>query len=283
MAATIPAPAQSPLSGSDAHAYLAPLFLGTAGENAIAFERALLAVVREHMRWRRNFHPEDPTSISFGDQHAPSFAAAMARTQAGLRDLSQRLQRSAPMFSPRYVGHMASDLLMPALLAHLATTLYNPNNVTSETAPVTTELEIEVGRQLARMFGFNADAQRGPAAYGHLTSGGTVANYEALWLQRAIRFWPLALADALGDRAEVAALRAEAGARSDDTWRLANLAAPTIFDLQARVEALIATLPDAAQLRAKLAAARFEHLGTADFLARHGLNAPVVIAPRTAH
>src|SRR5262252_1222131 len=219
------------LSGGDAHAYLAPLFLGTNGENAIAFERALLAVVREHMRWRRSFHPEDPPSISIADQAAPTFSAAMARTREGLSDLSQKLQRSAPMFSPRYVGHMASDLLLPGLLAHLATTLYNPNNIMAETAPVTTELEIEVGQQLARMFGFNTDPARGPAAYGHLTSGGTVANFEALWLHRAIRFWPLALADALGSDAEIAALITAAAGHVHGNWRLANLPAAAIYEL----------------------------------------------------
>jgi glutamate/tyrosine decarboxylase-like PLP-dependent enzyme len=272
-----------PLSGDDAHAYLAPLFLGTNGENAIAFERALLAVVREHMRWRRSFHPEDPPSISIADQAAPTFSAAMARTRDGLSDLSQKLQRSAPMFSPRYVGHMASDLLLPGLLAHLATTLYNPNNIMAETAPVTTELEIEVGQQLARMFGFNTDPARGPAAYGHLTSGGTVANFEALWLHRAIRFWPLALADALGDEAEIAELITGAAGHVHGPWHLANLAAPAIFDLHAGVESVLARRADADVLRARLADARFERLGTAAFLARHDLAAPVVIAPRTAH
>lgn len=273
----------NPLSGGDAHAYLAPLFLGTTGENAIAFERALLAVVREHLRWRRSFHPEDPPSISLADQAAPSFAAAMARTRDGLADLSRRLQRSAPMFSPRYVGHMASDLLLPGLLAHLATTLYNPNNIMAETAPVTTELEIEVGQQLARMFGYNTDPARGAAAYGHLTSGGTVANFEALWLHRAIRFWPLALVDALGDDAEIAELVTRAAGHVHGKWRLANLPASAIFDLHASVEAVLARRTDADAVRARIAAARFEHLGTAAFLERHGLAAPVVIAPRTAH
>jgi glutamate/tyrosine decarboxylase-like PLP-dependent enzyme len=285
MATPLPLGADSPLSGSDAHAYLAPLFIGTAGENAPAFEHALLGVVREHMRWRRSFHPEDPKSISAADQSEPEFAAAMARTESGLRDLSRRLQRSAPMFSPRYVGHMASDLLLPALLAHLATTLYNPNNITAETAPVTTDLEIEVGAQLARLCGFKTAATTAaPAAYGHLTSGGTVANYEALWLQRAIRFWPLALADALGDDAQIAALIARAaGDGAHDAWQLANLPARAIFDLRDNVEAALAARADPTALRARIAAARFEHLGTADFLARHALAAPVVIAPRTAH
>jgi len=284
MATPLPVEAYSALSGSDAHAYLAPLFLGTTGENADAFERALLAVVREHCRWRRSFHPEDPPSITAADRNEPSFAAAMARTEAGLHDLSVRLQRSAPMFSPRYVGHMASDLLLPGLLAHLATTLYNPNNVTAETALVTTDLEIEVGQQLARMFGFNTDPARGAAAYGHLTSGGTVANYEALWLHRAVRFWPLAAARALSGDTRFAALIAQfAGTPEGDGWRLANLGLDATLDLHAQVCAELELCPDAADLRARIAAARFERLGSADFLARYGLAAPVVICPRTAH
>jgi glutamate/tyrosine decarboxylase-like PLP-dependent enzyme len=284
MATPLPIATDAALSGSDAHAYLAPLFLGTAGENADAFERALRGVVREHMRWRRGFHPQDPPSISAVDQRQSSFAAAMARTEEGLRDLSRRLQRSAPMFSPRYVGHMASDLLLPGLLAHLATTLYNPNNITAETAPVTTELEIEVGQQLARMCGFNTDPAACPAAYGHLTSGGTVANYEALWLHRAIRFWPLAVADALGDDAQVASMLLQAtGDRLQDRWALVNLAPDAIFELRARVDAALGQRVGTDHLRAQIEAARFERLGTADFLARHGLAPPVVICPRTAH
>jgi glutamate/tyrosine decarboxylase-like PLP-dependent enzyme len=284
MASPLPLVADSALSGSDAHAYLAPLFLGSAGENSGAFERALLGLVREHMRWRRGFHPQDPPSITSADQSEPSFSAAMQRMEHGLRDLSARLQRSAPMFSPRYVGHMASDLLLPGLLAHLATTLYNPNNVSAETAPVTADMEVEVGQQLARMCGFNTDPALGPAAYGHLTSGGTVANYEALWLHRAVRFWPLALADALGGDAQIAALLARAtGGGPQNSWRLVNLELNAILDLHANVEAALDKRADGAKLRAQLAEARFERLGIADFLARHRLAPPVVICPRTAH
>ncbi|HEX3125533.1 MAG TPA: pyridoxal-dependent decarboxylase [Rhodanobacteraceae bacterium] len=284
MATPLPFVADSALSGSDAHAYLAPLFLGSAGENSGAFERALLGLVREHMRWRRGFHPHDPPSITSADQSEPSFSAAMQRMEQGLRDLSARLQRSAPMFSPRYVGHMASDLLLPGLLAHLATTLYNPNNVSAETAPVTADMEIEVGQQLARMCGFNTDPALGRAAYGHLTSGGTVANYEALWLHRAVRFWPLALADALGGDEQIAAMLARAtGDGPRNSWRLVNLELNVILDLHAQVEAALDKRDDGGKLRSQLAAARFERLGTADFLTRHQLAPPVVICPRTAH
>jgi len=187
------------------------------------------------------------------------------------------------MFSPRYVGHMASDLLLPGVLAHLVTTLYNPNNVTLETAPVTTELELEVGQQLARMCGFNTDPARGPAAYGHLTSGGTVANFEALWLHRAIHFWPLAVAAAAADDASLAALLGAADVPRDDAWQLVNLDAARIYALHEKVDAALALRADAEPARARIAAERFERLGSVDFLARHGLQPPVVICPRTAH
>lgn len=272
------APVPQPLP--EGEEFLAPLFLGAAGENGELFERLLLGLVRDHVHWRRNFHPEDPPSISAAVQRSPAFGIAAADIEQALRELSARLKRSAPLFSPRYIGHMASDLLLPGLLAQLVTTLYNPNNVSAEVAPVTIDLELAVGRQLATMLGFNLDPARGSVAYGHLTSGGTLANYEALWLQRALRFYPLALADAVADDPELARLPQLAGR---DAWQLANLSIDEVIALQESAEVAIARRSDAAVLRRRIADARFERLGTADFLARHRLAAPVVIAPRTAH
>ena len=36
---------------------LASIFLGPKGENADVFERLLLEAFRDHVFWRRNFHP----------------------------------------------------------------------------------------------------------------------------------------------------------------------------------------------------------------------------------
>ena len=264
--------------------FLAPLFLGAAAENEATLERLLVAFLRDHVYWRRNFHPEDPPVIGAAEQLAPAYLEANARTEQALRELSARLKRSVPLYSPRYVGHMASDLLLPGLLAQLVTTLYNPNNVSAEAGPVTVDIEIEVGQQLARMLGYATDPRRTPAAYGHLSSGGTSANYEALWLHRAARLYAPAAADALGAEPAFADLfPARRADRAGTAWRLANLPWPRIAILQAGIEERLARHADAAALRARLAAARVERLGMAGFLARHGLAAPVVIAPRTAH
>src|SRR5689334_418672 len=101
------------------HHFIAPMFLGAGGENHDVFERLLLDHVRDHVYWRRNFHPEDPATVTAAEQHRPEFVDAVARTEQALRELAAALKRSTPVFSPRYVGHMASDLLLPGLVAQL--------------------------------------------------------------------------------------------------------------------------------------------------------------------
>ncbi|MBL8915885.1 MAG: decarboxylase, partial [Archangium sp.] len=129
---------------------LAPWFLGAYAENDDFFEKMVLELLRDHVFWRRNFHPEDPPPIGTRDQHDPAFLEGLARTKHELHQLTAQLKRSVPFFHPRYLGHMVSDLLMPGLIAQLTTTLYNPNNIVEDAAPVTVKLELEVGRQLCR-------------------------------------------------------------------------------------------------------------------------------------
>jgi glutamate/tyrosine decarboxylase-like PLP-dependent enzyme len=269
------------------HDFLAPLFLGASGDNEALAERLLLDAFRDHVFWRRNFHPEDAPTVSAVDRMKPSYGAAAARMEQLLRRLGADLKRSTPLFSPRYVGHMASDLLLPGLLAQLMTTLYNPNNVTADAAPVTLAMEIEVGRQLAEMLGMDARPDRSDGAYGHLCSGGTSANYEALWLLRAARLLAPAAAEVVRAMPELAAPGSQLGTLAAmDGWALMNLAPAEALDLQEALEAAIAALPSpAARRRAAqmLREARVEHLGLAPFQARHGCETPVVIVPGTAH
>ena len=56
--------------------------------------------------------------------------------------------------------------------------LVNPNNHALDGGPGTSALEIEIVEQLREMFGLP-----GPVL-GHLTSSGTIANLEALWVAR---------------------------------------------------------------------------------------------------
>ncbi len=155
------------------------VFLGPQGQNAELQERLLVDAVRDHVHWRRGFHPNDPDAVDPFRQREAAFLQTQARFESAHRRLLARLKGSIPCHSPRYLAHMMGDALLPAQVGYLAAMLYNPNNVAQEGSPVTTELEEEVGDDLATLLGFDPDL-----AFAHLCSGGTVANLEALWVLR---------------------------------------------------------------------------------------------------
>ena len=126
-------------------------FLGPYGENDGLLEKLVVEFLRDHVYWRRNFHPEDPPAIPTGAAQQPEFQAFEARLRRELHSLSASLKRSVPFHSPRYIGHMVSDLLLPGLAAQFLTLPYNPNNVSADAAPVTISdaTVVEAGRNAA--------------------------------------------------------------------------------------------------------------------------------------
>ena len=64
-----------------------------------------------------------------------------------------------------------------AIVGYLSAMSINPNNHALDGGPATARMEKEVVADLARMFGY-------PTHLGHLTSSGTIANLEALWIAR---------------------------------------------------------------------------------------------------
>lgn len=166
------------------------LFLGPKSENQDFFKKMVDYAVDEHTHWRSDFHPEDKPLMTAMTQHEPTFLDTLYRTEDILQDLSARLKnKSVPWFSPRYLGHMNADTLMVSNLAYITTMLYNPNNCAHEASPVTTELELEAGQDLCAMFGYDVKK-----SWAHITSGGTVANYEGVWVARNLKTIPLAIA-----------------------------------------------------------------------------------------
>ena len=273
----------------DSRDWLNPLFLGAYAENDELLEKVLVEFLRDHVYWRRNIHPEDRPQIPVMAQYGAEYQAFVGRMKSELHGLSARLKNSAPFFNPRYIGHMASDLLLPGLIAQLVTTLYNPNHVTDEAAPVTLELELEVGLQLANMFGFATDRKVEPCAWGHVTSGGTLANDEALWYLRAVRYWPLAAARALREAevkvGKLSRLEGEFAKSSD--WQLFNLGIDQIIRLRRELLASIRASHsriESENLARRIESERVEALGLAEFHQRHpDLATPCVMVPVTAH
>ena len=204
-------------------------FLGPRAENAALMERLITESFRDHVFWRRNFRPEDGVTIQEVDRRQEGYEAANATLTQELMSLLAQLKRDVPFFSGRYQGHMVCEPTIAAQVGYFAAMLYNPNNVTREAGPVTTRLEFEVVEQLARMIGFD------PATtWGHLTSGGTVANFEALWIARSLFYLPVAAAMAARAGAPEVSVQRPDGATvplaSMGLYELLNLRGPAALD-----------------------------------------------------
>ncbi len=92
-----------------------------------------------------------------------------------LNEVATRLHDNYPYAHPLYAGQM---LKPPHPIARAAYTLamsVNPNNHALDGGRASSAMEIEAVAALATMFGW-------PQHLGHLTSGGTFANLEALWI-----------------------------------------------------------------------------------------------------
>jgi glutamate/tyrosine decarboxylase-like PLP-dependent enzyme len=224
-------------------------FLGPKAENVDEFERLLLEAVRDHAFWRRNFHPGDPTHITEQIKRSPEYLEAMGSLKENYRSLLAFLKKSVPFFSMRYQGHMNWDLTMPAMLGYFAAMLYNPNNVAFEGSTATTILEILVGDDLCRMLGYAIPEERevengAIRPWGHVTCDGTVANIEAIWSARNLKFFPLSLRAALREEPALSAawdIRVllptgdSAPLVEASTWSLLNLKGDDVLALPARL------------------------------------------------
>ncbi|WP_256646759.1 pyridoxal phosphate-dependent decarboxylase family protein [Thermomonas paludicola] len=251
-------------------------FLGPYGENDNLLEKLVVEFLRDHVYWRRNFHPEDPLAIGTTAAYHPDYLAFESRMRRELHQLSATLKKSVPFHSPRYMGHMVSDVLLPGLVAQILTLPYNPNNVSEDVAPVTVDMEVQVGLQLARMLGYVHDPARPDCAFGHLTSGGTVANYQALRLALALKAFPVALR-----AAGVPEL-----ALPEDDWSAFNLAPHAGIALLEQWQQWLAhaTPAERKHWRTRVREERIEQRGLADFFLDHDtLRVPKVLAPITAH
>jgi glutamate/tyrosine decarboxylase-like PLP-dependent enzyme len=120
--------------------------------------------------WQRGFGEFEPhESLQVTDER---FAAAF-------RALAERLTGNYPFFHPSYAGQMLKPPHPAAVVGYLATMLINPNNHALDGGPPTAEMEKEVVGQLAAMFGIRQHL-------GHLTTSGTIANLEALYVAREL-------------------------------------------------------------------------------------------------
>jgi glutamate/tyrosine decarboxylase-like PLP-dependent enzyme len=120
--------------------------------------------------WQAGFGPfERDPSLRISDEQ---FASAFG-------EFTERLRDNYPFFHPSYAGQMLKPPHPAAVVGYLTAMLVNPNNHALDGGPATARMEKEAVAQLARMFGL-------PAHLGHLTTSGTIANLEALYVAREL-------------------------------------------------------------------------------------------------
>jgi glutamate/tyrosine decarboxylase-like PLP-dependent enzyme len=92
-----------------------------------------------------------------------------------LAEVADRLRDNDPYQHPLYAGQMLKPPHPIARAAYALAMSLNPNNHALDGGRASSAMELEAIAAIARMFGW-------PQHLGHLTSGGTFANLEALWI-----------------------------------------------------------------------------------------------------
>ena len=92
-----------------------------------------------------------------------------------LRETARRLGDNYPYFHPLYAGQMLKPPHPVARAAYALAMKINPNNHALDGGRASSALEVEAVREIAAMSGWTE-------FLGHLTSSGTMANLEALWI-----------------------------------------------------------------------------------------------------
>jgi len=92
-----------------------------------------------------------------------------------LHETATRLRENYPYWHPLYAGQMLKPPHPIARAAYALAMSVNPNNHALDGGRASSAMEVEAVAALAKMFAW-------PQHLGHLTSGGTFANLEALWV-----------------------------------------------------------------------------------------------------
>jgi len=111
---------------------------------------------------------------------ASTESSADADIQRVLCETADRLADNYPYHSPMYAGQMLKPPHPLARLAYGLAMHINPNNHALDGGRASSQMEKEAVADLAAMFGWKRHL-------GHLTSGGTMANLEALWVAGQLR------------------------------------------------------------------------------------------------
>jgi glutamate/tyrosine decarboxylase-like PLP-dependent enzyme len=121
-------------------------------------------------------------SLDRGFDELPEFSPRLdiESLRSVLSETAERLWDNRPYHHPLYIGQMLKPPHAVARLAYALAMHLNPNNHALDGGRATSAMEKEAVAQIAGMFGWETHL-------GHLCGGGTMANFEALWIGHELR------------------------------------------------------------------------------------------------
>ena len=277
---------------------LSAWFLGPKAENGDLLRRLVERAVQGEIAARRAYQTADPRWVTDEVKESEAYKDAVRGLEAALDELLSDLRGSVPFYSYRYQAHMLWDTTLPAVVGYLAAMLANQNNVAAEASPVTTALEMAVGRDLCTMLGYAVrpsgapDGSGAPPPWGHITCDGSVANIESMWAARNLKYFPVSVAAALEHESSLKKARgltvrlptgAEATLVELDAWAQLNLGVDEVLAIPTRLHTEFGVPTDA--LDESLQGYSIQGLGLLGLTDAHlkGVAPGVVIGPGTMH
>jgi hypothetical protein len=272
---------------------LAAWFLGPKAENKQFFTNLLTHAFAANCSDRNSYYGTDPKYIS-EYRKDDDYDQSLKAIQTDFTDLVETLQGSVPFFSYRYQAHMNWDLTMPGLLGYFAALLYNQNNVALEASPVTSQLEALIGDDLCKMLGYTIPPETDTDSirpWGHITCDGSIANLEAMWAARNLKYYPISMVEAIKNEPvleKAKGLTVEYGGKQRilidmSTWELLNLNGDETLNLANKIIQDFGI--DIDDINDAIESYLLQSTGIVEFDRKYlsGANNPVVLGTATKH
>lgn len=277
-------------------------FMGTKGENSEVFSKFINETVNIITNRRKSFHPEDPSFITMEKKNSLGYLSSMQSLNDNFYRLMTFLNRySVPFYSMRYQGHMLWDTTMPSMIGYFAGMLQNSNNVSTQASEATILLEKMVTDDICKMVAYGTtenDIKNNITPWGHITSDGSVANIEAMWTTRELKYMGIGIKNALCNEEEwkeasdinvMLPNGTEKKLKELDNWSLLNLTCQDVIKVPEKIAEVV--------YKPKTAEERTKAIGKvwATFTSKYSLNAlgihnvdsdikvPAVVVPSSKH
>lgn len=132
----------------------------------MSFEKESLSILRDAL-----------DLLEKGFQDLPEYEPSpdINALRSVMMTVAEKMQDNYPYHHPLYAGQMLKPPHPIARLAYMLAMWINPNNHALDGSRASSPMEKEAVADIAAMFGWETHL-------GHLTSGGTVANMEGLWI-----------------------------------------------------------------------------------------------------